>query len=124
GDGVIDAWFTAHFFDLHAGFPERESGFCILTAAIIQKDVVGDPSVEEIFALVSRHKRAHLIAHDGLQEMREPCNRECVLQLRSQACAGSRVVIQVLLRLLAGLCTDKCSLILTFVMTERNKSQP
>src|SRR5215207_1544320 len=83
--GAISPWLPGHLNYFDAGLLQRMARLQLEAGIVIRDRVVIDPVVEEPLSLNSRHEAADLVAHDGLEIMREARDGEDVRELRRDA---------------------------------------
>ena len=88
GHRPVGPRFARDLADIDPGFPQGMAGLAFLSGVVIQKDIVGDPAVQEILRILAGHETADLVSHDRLQVMGEPGNRENILELGGQPGIG------------------------------------
>ena len=90
---------------------------------VVRRDVVRDPLVQQALALRARHEAADLVAHHGLQVVREARDGQDVGQLRREPRIGVGRVGVVQLGLLRGLHAEERRVIGALAVHQRNEAE-
>src|SRR5690349_1068069 len=102
-NGVVRARY-ARILDDHAPrLAQRKLGLKLLRSQVVQQDIVGEPLVKELLALLLGSKRIGSVPYHLLQVM---CKARCgkdVLQLDGETSVCVRLISEIKLRLLGRL---------------------